>query len=99
VLLQARGLTYNFYKWRSDPFYDVLATDASLELHFPVPWAENSETSFLFTQDETSSVLVTAALHDHRIGRCDHRSAQMDRSTKAAYSRIQSRDRYGPAVR
>jgi hypothetical protein len=41
-------------------FYDVLATDASLELHFPVPWAENSETSFLFTQDETSSVLVTA---------------------------------------
>jgi sarcosine/dimethylglycine N-methyltransferase len=41
-------------------FYDVLATDASLELHFPVPWAENSETSFLFTQDETSSVLATA---------------------------------------
>src|SRR6516162_9466929 len=41
-------------------FFDVLATDASLELHFPVPWAENSETSFLFTQDETSSVLVTA---------------------------------------
>src|SRR5580692_12766251 len=27
-------------------FFDVLATDASLELHFPVPWAENSETSF-----------------------------------------------------
>jgi sarcosine/dimethylglycine N-methyltransferase len=41
-------------------FYDVLATDAKLELHFPVPWAENSETSFLFTQDETSSVLATA---------------------------------------
>jgi sarcosine/dimethylglycine N-methyltransferase len=41
-------------------FYDVLATDANLELHFPVPWAESSETSFLFTQDETSSVLVTA---------------------------------------
>jgi len=41
-------------------FFDVLATDASPELHFPVPWAENSETSFLFTQDETSSVLVTA---------------------------------------
>jgi len=41
-------------------FYDVLATGASLELHFPVPWAENSETSFIFTQDETSSVLVTA---------------------------------------
>jgi sarcosine/dimethylglycine N-methyltransferase len=41
-------------------FYDVLAIDASLQLHFPVPWAENSETSFLFTQDETSSVLVKA---------------------------------------
>jgi hypothetical protein len=25
-----------------------------------VPWAESSETSFLFTQDETSSVLLTA---------------------------------------
>ena len=41
-------------------FYGVLATGASPELHFPVPWAENSETSFLFTQDETSSVLATA---------------------------------------
>jgi sarcosine/dimethylglycine N-methyltransferase len=41
-------------------FYDVLATDANLELHFPVPWAESSDTSFLFTQDETSSHLVTA---------------------------------------
>jgi len=41
-------------------FYDVLATDANLELHFPVPWAESSETSFLFTQDQTSSLLATA---------------------------------------
>jgi sarcosine/dimethylglycine N-methyltransferase len=41
-------------------FYDVLATDANLELHFPLPWAESSDTSFLLTQDETSSVLVTA---------------------------------------
>ena len=41
-------------------FYDVLATDANLEPHFLVPWAESSETSFLLTQDETSSVLVTA---------------------------------------
>ena len=41
-------------------FFDVLAADANLELHFPVPWAESSETSFLLTQDETSSVLVTA---------------------------------------
>jgi len=41
-------------------FYDILAADAKPELHFPVPWAESSETSFLFTQDETSSVLVKA---------------------------------------
>jgi sarcosine/dimethylglycine N-methyltransferase len=41
-------------------FYDVLATDANLEPHFPVPWAESRETSCLLTQDETSSVLVTA---------------------------------------
>jgi sarcosine/dimethylglycine N-methyltransferase len=41
-------------------FYDALATDANLELHFPVPWAENSKTSFLFSQDQTSSVLATA---------------------------------------
>jgi ubiquinone/menaquinone biosynthesis C-methylase UbiE len=41
-------------------FFDILAADANLELHFPVPWAESSETSFLLTQDETSSVLVTA---------------------------------------
>jgi len=80
-------------------FYDVLATDASLELHFPVPWAENSETSFLFTQDETSSVLVTAGFTIIAWNDCDHRSAQMDRSTKAPYSRIQSRACYGPAVR
>jgi len=39
-------------------FFDVLATDARPELHFPVPWAESSETSFLFTQDETRSVLA-----------------------------------------
>jgi SAM-dependent methyltransferase len=41
-------------------FYDVLATEANLELHFPVPWAESSETSFLFTQDKTSSLLAKA---------------------------------------
>jgi ubiquinone/menaquinone biosynthesis C-methylase UbiE len=38
-------------------FFDVLATDAHLELHFPVPWADNGETSFLFTEGETSAVL------------------------------------------
>ena len=41
-------------------FFDVLATDANLEPHFPLPWAESSETSFLLNQDETRSVLVTA---------------------------------------
>lgn len=41
-------------------FYDVLATDAKPELHFPVPWSESSETSFLLSQDETNSVLATA---------------------------------------
>jgi sarcosine/dimethylglycine N-methyltransferase len=41
-------------------FFDVLATDANLEPHFPLPWAESNETSFLLTQDETSSVFVTA---------------------------------------
>jgi sarcosine/dimethylglycine N-methyltransferase len=38
-------------------FFDVLATEANLELHFPVPWADNGETSFLFTEGETSAVL------------------------------------------
>ena len=41
-------------------FFDVLAADTKPEVHFPVPWAESSETSFLFTQDETSFVLVNA---------------------------------------
>ena len=41
-------------------FYDVLATDAKPELHFPVPWSESSGTSFLLTQDETNSVLARA---------------------------------------
>ena len=40
-------------------FFDVLATDAKPELQFPVPWAENSGTSFLLTKDETSSLLAT----------------------------------------
>jgi sarcosine/dimethylglycine N-methyltransferase len=41
-------------------FFDVLAADTKLELHFPVPWAESTETSFLFNQDETRSALVAA---------------------------------------
>lgn len=44
-------------------FYDALATDGKPELHFPVPWAESSGTSFLLTQDETSSVLATAGFN------------------------------------
>jgi sarcosine/dimethylglycine N-methyltransferase len=41
-------------------FYDVLATDANLKPHFPVPWAENDETSFLFTEGETVTALQRA---------------------------------------
>lgn len=44
-------------------FYDALATHGKPELHFPVPWAESSGTSFLLTQDETSSVLATAGFN------------------------------------
>jgi sarcosine/dimethylglycine N-methyltransferase len=33
--------------------FDVLATDANLKPHFPVPWAESGETSFLFTEAQT----------------------------------------------
>src|ERR1700758_4259968 len=41
-------------------FFDVLATDAKPELHFPVPWAENGKTSFLFTEGETMVALQRA---------------------------------------
>ena len=41
-------------------FYDVLATDANPELHFPVPWAENGGTSFLLTKGETLVALQSA---------------------------------------
>jgi ubiquinone/menaquinone biosynthesis C-methylase UbiE len=41
-------------------FYDVLATDANPELHFPVPWAENGGTSFLLTESETIAALRSA---------------------------------------
>jgi sarcosine/dimethylglycine N-methyltransferase len=40
--------------------FDVLATDANLKPHFPVPWAENGETSFLFTEGETITALQRA---------------------------------------
>jgi sarcosine/dimethylglycine N-methyltransferase len=40
--------------------FDVLATDANLKPHFPVPWAENGETSFLFTEAETITALQRA---------------------------------------
>jgi len=40
--------------------FDVLATDANLKPHFPVPWAENGETSFLFTEVETTTALQGA---------------------------------------
>jgi ubiquinone/menaquinone biosynthesis C-methylase UbiE len=34
-------------------FYDVLAADEGLQPHYPVPWAEAPEISFLLTEDET----------------------------------------------
>src|SRR5260370_3922835 len=40
--------------------FDVLATDANLKPHFPVPWAETGETSFLFTGAETITALQRA---------------------------------------
>jgi ubiquinone/menaquinone biosynthesis C-methylase UbiE len=40
--------------------FDVLATDANLKPHFPVPWAETGETSFLFTEAETITALQRA---------------------------------------
>jgi len=38
-------------------FYDVLAANGKPELLFPVPWAQNSGTSFLLTETETIDVL------------------------------------------
>ena len=43
-------------------FYDVLAADEKPEPLFPVPWAEESDASFLMTEAETISVLETAGL-------------------------------------
>lgn len=43
-------------------FFDVVAADDKPELHFPVPWAESSETSFLLTKDETLQALQQAGL-------------------------------------
>ena len=80
-------------------FYDVLATDAKLELHFPVPWAESSETSFLFTQDETSSVLVTASFTITAWNDVTMEALKWIGQQRPPNSRIQSRARYGPAVR
>ena len=37
-------------------FYDVLAANGKPELLFPVPWAQNSGTSFLLTETETIAV-------------------------------------------
>jgi sarcosine/dimethylglycine N-methyltransferase len=41
-------------------FFDVVAADDKPELHFPVPWAESNETSFLLTRAETIRVLQQA---------------------------------------
>ena len=41
-------------------FFDILATETKLEPHFPVPWSENGDTSFLFTEAETIAALQQA---------------------------------------
>jgi ubiquinone/menaquinone biosynthesis C-methylase UbiE len=63
--LSDRGLVYDEFRrvLRSGgklAFYDILATDANLEPHFPVPWAENGATSFLLTESETIAALQSA---------------------------------------
>lgn len=63
--IQDRERVYREFRriLRSDgklAFFDALAADTKPELHFPVPWAESSGTSFLLSAGETSSVLATA---------------------------------------
>lgn len=41
-------------------FFDVYAPDAGLEPHFPVPWAQSAQTSFLMTRAETEEALEGA---------------------------------------
>jgi sarcosine/dimethylglycine N-methyltransferase len=41
-------------------FFDVVAPDDKPALHFPVPWAESNETSFLLTKAETIQALQQA---------------------------------------
>jgi SAM-dependent methyltransferase len=39
-------------------FFDVLATDEKLAPHYPVPWAETADQSFILTESETRAVLL-----------------------------------------
>jgi ubiquinone/menaquinone biosynthesis C-methylase UbiE len=41
-------------------FYDIIAADDRPDPHYPVPWSETVETSFLLTKAETVAGLVTA---------------------------------------
>ena len=41
-------------------FYDVLAAHDGAEPHFPVPWAERSDVSFLLTPSKTKAALAQA---------------------------------------
>jgi len=43
-------------------FYDVIAADGQPDPHFPVPWAESSESSFLLTKAATIEALESARL-------------------------------------
>jgi sarcosine/dimethylglycine N-methyltransferase len=40
--------------------YDVLAADEKLPPHYPLPWAQTPETSFLLTEDETIASIESA---------------------------------------
>lgn len=43
-------------------FYDVLAADAQAAPHYPVPWADSEETSFLLTAEQTRADMESAGL-------------------------------------
>jgi ubiquinone/menaquinone biosynthesis C-methylase UbiE len=43
-------------------FYDVLAADGQPAPHYPVPWSDTAETSFLLTEAETLAALDGAGL-------------------------------------
>jgi hypothetical protein len=43
-------------------FYDVVAAEDGVPVHYPVPWAETEATSFLLTEQQTVAALERAGL-------------------------------------